>query len=63
MFKRKITDLNETDFSVYNETEIEYLDKYLIISKNALDVKINLLINRKMNYIMLSWIAILTTKK
>ena len=32
------TDLDEENLSVYNEKELEYLDKYLPMVKNAFDV-------------------------
>lgn len=57
--------LNESNLSVYNEQELEYLDKYSPLVNNAFDV-INLLFNlilRNLNFIILLWIVILTMKK
>lgn len=43
MLENKNDNSSESDYSVYNEKELEYLDKYLPIVKNAFDVKIKYL--------------------
>lgn len=40
MNESKKDELNYSDYSVYNEKELEYLDKYLPMVQNAFDVKI-----------------------